>query len=176
MNTIYKYFLLAMGTPMTAKDIRPKFVSECKTCKTAPTTDVKIRKGAVSSRIIDKDKNALIGATIQNLSAKNRGVIAFGVISDVNGHFAINAQAQDDIEISFVGLKTLRYKANQIPKLIIMQEDVQQIDDVVVVAPKKTEKVSVVPSLKNKVDNSSFWFWVAVFGLAGLAIWQTNKK
>ena len=76
-----------------------------------------------------KDQNGepVIGANVLVKGTTN------GVITDVDGKFALQTTEKDVLEISFLGYKTQEVKASSKPITIILQEDAELLDEVVVI-------------------------------------------
>ena len=176
MNKLLRMQLIVDGqglaAPITAKDVRPKALSECTLCNTGKLITI---KGKIYTA---EDKQPLVGATIANFSAKKRGVVSWGTTSMTDGSYSMEVYPNDDIEISYVGLKTIRLKANKLPSAIFMQESIDQLEGVTVFAPKVMSKVTVQPSLNKKVDKSNTWLWIGLLSLllAGGAYYFDNQK
>ncbi len=87
-----------------------------------------MQSGTVKGQIVDANGEPVIGASIQ---VKGTGT---GVISDINGNFAVNAASNATLVVSFIGYKTqeiaLKGKTNV---SITLQEDAELLDEVVVV-------------------------------------------
>ena len=104
--------------------------------------------------------------------------MSWGTTSMTDGSYSMEVYPNDDIEISYVGLKTIRLKANKLPSAIFMQESIDQLEGVTVFAPKVMPKVTVQPSLNKKVDKSNTWLWIGLLSLllAGGAYYFDNQK
>ncbi len=63
-----------------------------------------------------------------------------GTTPDSNGLFELAASHNDEIRISFVGYKTISVKASELPKLIELQEKVEQLDEIIITAKKPSKK------------------------------------
>ncbi|MFK8294814.1 carboxypeptidase-like regulatory domain-containing protein [Capnocytophaga canimorsus] len=146
MKKIIKYQMLGLGAP-TAQDLRPTAVSECKSCQ-------KKMQGKIFS---SDDNQPLLGAHIIN---KTRNT---GTTSAMDGSYSIVAAPSDDIEISFMGFKTVRGKAAAIPAIIHLNVNIEELDGVTV-SPQK--KVGVRPSLNEKIKKNKKWIWLGLLALA----------
>ncbi len=80
----------------------------------------------VTGKIVDDMGEGIPSAHIFN-ATKNSGDI-----SDSNGVFALEADPNDDIEVSFVGFKTVKTKAKNLGKTIQMMLDTQVLPEVIV--------------------------------------------
>lgn len=83
--------------------------------------------GKVKGTITDATGMPVIGAAVKEKGTSN------GVVSDVDGNFALEVGANATLEISYIGYKTLEVKASQQPMNITMVEDAEMLDEVVVV-------------------------------------------
>lgn len=63
-----------------------------------------------------------------------------GTTPDSNGLFELPASHNDEIRTSFVGYKTISVKASELPKLIELQENVEQLDEIIITAKKTSKK------------------------------------
>jgi TonB-linked SusC/RagA family outer membrane protein len=80
----------------------------------------------VTGTIVDKEGQPIIGATVK---VNGTGT---GTITDVNGHFSINAKSGNLIEISSIGFKTQKVSADKRSLNITLEEDNSLLDEVVV--------------------------------------------
>lgn len=69
----------------------------------------------------------LIGVSVKVVGTTN------GTITDLDGNFTLKCNASDELEVSYVGYKTLRMKAQNNLK-IILEEDATELGEVVVTA------------------------------------------
>lgn len=83
--------------------------------------------GKVKGTITDATGMPVIGAAVKEKGTSN------GVVSDIDGNFALEVGANATLEISYIGYKTLEVKASQQPMNITMVEDAEMLDEVVVV-------------------------------------------
>lgn len=97
----------------------------------------------ITGRVVDKDGFALIGVTV---TLKSRPSV--GVATDVNGAYSINCNANDVLVFSYVGFLTQERIAGEIDKMaIVLEEDVQTLDELQVVAFGVQKKESIVSSI-----------------------------
>lgn len=97
--------------------------------KSVPITTTQKKNKIVNGKVIDKDtKKSIAGATILILNSTN------GAITDNNGNFSLNVQVGDEIEVSFVGMVTLKkiIGENDTNFVIEIKKDEMNIEDVVV--------------------------------------------
>ena len=91
---------------------------------------------------MDGQGDALIGVAVRNLTTST------GVITDIDGFYAIEAQKGEILEFSYVGYNTVKKEvANSFSISIVMTEDVQSLDEVVVVGMGTQRKASVIGSI-----------------------------
>ena len=80
----------------------------------------------VKGRIIDEMGEGIIGASVIEKGTTN------GVVTDIDGNFALTVDATSTLQISFIGYKTIEERAA--PSMnITLHEDKQLLDEVVVV-------------------------------------------
>ena len=97
----------------------------------------------ISGVVTDAD-GALAGATVK-VKGANKAVVA-----DVNGRFSLEADAQDVLEVSFIGYSTKEVPvAGRAQFEIYMEEAVKAIDEVVVVGYGTMRKSDFTGSLSN---------------------------
>ena len=87
----------------------------------------------------------VIGAAVKEKGTSN------GVVSDIDGNFALEVGANATLEISYIGYKTLEVKASQKPMNITMVEDAEVLDEVVVVgygSQRKSDLTGGITSVK----------------------------
>jgi TonB-linked SusC/RagA family outer membrane protein len=82
----------------------------------------------VSGTVVDQSGEPIIGANVLEKGTTN------GVITDIDGNFAINASANATLEISFIGYITESVKVTgSQPVRVALKEDAQSLEEVVVV-------------------------------------------
>jgi len=99
---------------------------------------------SVSGTVKDKNGEPLIGVSIQI-----KGKTTQGTITDLNGKFSINAQADATLILSYVGYDKQLIPANKAFLDVIMQENSKNLDDVVVVGYGTVKKSDVTGSLSS---------------------------
>ncbi|GET46905.1 carboxypeptidase-like regulatory domain-containing protein [Capnocytophaga felis] len=154
----YQIGIIGLGFSGTAQDLRPKAVSECESTK---------KNNAMTGKIFDDEKLPLPGVHVINRTKRT------GTTTGDNGAYKLEAQPNDDIEISHIGFKTVKAKAKDVPSLIYMIEDIMELEGVTV-TPKK--KVFVKPSLNQKVSKNKTWMWLVILGLAAFGTYQYFKE
>lgn len=99
-------------------------------------------KQQIKGQVLDGQGDALIGVAVRNLTTST------GVITDIDGFYAIEAQKGEILEFSYVGYNTVKKEvANSSSISIVMTEDVQSLDEVVVVGMGTQRKASVIGSI-----------------------------
>lgn len=110
----------------------------------------------VSGTVTDVKGDAVIGATVK---VKGGGSGA-SAITDIDGHFTVNASENATLTVSYIGYKTQDVPVNGRRQLnIVLNEDNEMLDELVVVGygtMKKSDLTGSVASLGSKdINNSS---------------------
>ena len=101
------------------------------------------QKVKFSGRVVDPDGFPLPGVSIQV-----KGQTGIGVMTDVEGQYAIECLPTDVLMYSYIGFQTLEKVAGDIDRVTItLQEEISELSEVVVVAFGKQKKESVVSSI-----------------------------
>lgn len=98
----------------------------------------------VSGTVLDESGEPLIGCTVR---LKNGSM---GTVTDVDGHFQLQAPKGSTLTFSFIGYKTLAMRVASMMK-IVMKEETQMFDEVVVVGygtMKRSDITGAVASVK----------------------------
>ena len=103
---------------------------------------------------------------IANLTQKNKGTS-----TDDKGRYSLVANPADEIQFSHISLKTKRMLFRDIPNVLVMDENVQELNEVVV-TPKKVE---VTPSNNSKIKKAGNWLFWGVL-LSGVLFFTKDKK
>lgn len=104
--------------------------------------------GKVQGTVVDGSGEPVIGATVKVKGGKG------GTITDLDGHFSLEAPRGATIEISYIGYKSQEVKATSSNLQITMQEDSKQLNDVVVVGYGTMRKKDLTGSvIQIKPDN-----------------------
>ena len=99
-------------------------------------------KQQIKGQVLDGQGDALIGVAVRNLTT------AVGVITDIDGFYAIEAQKGEILEFSYVGYNTVKKEVGNSSSIsLVMTEDVQSLDEVVVVGMGTQRKASVIGSI-----------------------------
>ena len=93
-------------------------------------------KLSIQSKIVDAKGQPLIGVSILEKGTTN------GSITDLEGNFTLSVSPSAQLELSYVGYKTLLISAKSVTNKIVMAEDTEVLDEVVVTALgiKRSEK------------------------------------
>lgn len=96
----------------------------------------------IRGQVIDaSSQEALIGVTVKEVGSNS------GTVTDLDGNYTLKVKAGANIEFSYVGYKTVIYKAGNVPALVKLQEDSKLIDEVVVVGFGTQKKVNLTGSV-----------------------------
>ena len=101
-------------------------------------------KQQIKGQVLDGQGVALIGVAVRNLTTST------GVITDLDGFYAIEAHKGETLEFSYVGYNTVKKEVGASASIsIVMTEDVQALDEVVVVGMGTQRKASVIGSISS---------------------------
>lgn len=81
---------------------------------------------SISGVIMDSNEEPIIGATILEVGTTN------GTTSNYDGIFSLNVKQESTIQISFIGYESLKFKADNLPSKIVLQENATELSDLVV--------------------------------------------
>ena len=97
-----------------------------------------IAKGTV----VDSKGEPIIGATVKIKDGTT------GTITDFDGNFVINTNADSVVEISFIGYKSVEMKASQLKDIqIVLKDDTEVLDEVVVVGYGSQKKETLTGAI-----------------------------
>ena len=99
---------------------------------------------SVSGTVKDKNGEPLIGVSIQI-----KGNTTQGTITDLNGKFSINTQADATLILSYVGYNIQLIPATQAFLDVVMQENSENLNEVVVIGYGTQRKGDVTSSVSN---------------------------
>ena len=94
-----------------------------------------------SGKIIDKNNNPLIGATIQSKSNINNAVI-----SDENGNFKISLQENKVVIVKFMGFTTVEFTLLETKNIIVLKENDEILEEIVISASREIQTRKEVPA------------------------------
>lgn len=112
-----------------------------------------INAGQASILSTSQTKNTLVKGTVKDVSGEPligvsvsvKGKSGIGTITDINGNFSIQCDANDALVFSYIGYATLEFPVNGKSSLSIsMKEDTKVLDEVIVVGYGTTTRKSAV--------------------------------
>lgn len=112
-----------------------------------------INAGQASILSTSQTKNTLVKGTVKDasgdpligVSVSVKGKSGIGTITDINGNFSIQCDANDTLVFSYIGYATLEFPVNGKSSLSIsMKEDTKVLDEVIVVGYGTTTRKSAV--------------------------------
>ena len=112
-----------------------------------------INAGQASILSTSQTKNTLVKGTVKDASGEPligvsvsvKGKSGIGTITDINGNFSIQCDANDTLVFSYIGYATLEFPVNGKSSLSIsMKEDTKVLDEVIVVGYGTTARKSAV--------------------------------
>lgn len=112
-----------------------------------------INAGQASILGTSQTKNTLVKGTVKDASGEPligvsvsvKGKSGIGTITDINGNFSIQCDANDTLVFSYIGYATLEFPVNGKSSLSIsMKEDTKVLDEVIVVGYGTTTRKSAV--------------------------------
>lgn len=111
---------------------------------TPPTQSQSVTQSStiIKGQIVDAEGEPIVGATVVELGTTR------GTVTDIDGNFTINSNANAKLRISYVGYKTVETKAANGMK-VVMQNDNAQLDEIVVVGYGQQKKVNLTGSVTN---------------------------
>ena len=105
-----------------------------------------LAQGTITGTVNDEAGEPIIGASIKVMGTKT------GAITDFNGNFSVQADANSTLQISYIGYITATVKANGRNNItVVLKEDAQTLNDVVVIGygvQKKSDLTGAVASVK----------------------------
>ena len=107
------------------------------------------RSKKVSGRVVDKNGEPIIGATIAERGTTN------GTITNFDGNFTLTISEDSKLDISYIGYKSVHLSNISDKRLsVILHEDTQTLDELVVVGygtQKKVNLTGAVETISNEV-------------------------
>ena len=105
-----------------------------------------LAQGTITGTVNDEAGEPIIGASVKVQGAKT------GAITDFNGNFSVQADANSTLVISYIGYTSATVKVNGRNNITVtLKEDAQTLNDVVVIGygvQKKSDLTGAVASLK----------------------------
>ena len=113
-----------------------------------------LAQGTITGTVNDESGEPIIGASVKVQGTKT------GAITDFNGNFSVQADANSTLQISYIGYITATVKANGRNNItVVLKEDAQTLNDVVVIGygvQKKSDLTGAVASVKgDEIKNLS---------------------
>ena len=113
-----------------------------------------LAQGTITGTVNDESGEPIIGASVKVQGTKT------GAITDFNGNFSVQADANSTLQISYIGYITATVKANGRNNITVtLKEDAQTLNDVVVIGygvQKKSDLTGAVASVKgDEIKNLS---------------------
>lgn len=99
------------------------------------------QKQTVNGKVLDREGNPVTGATVLEKGTNN------GVITDIDGNFALNADKNSVLTISFIGYNTAEVSAAKASGTIYLDEEMKGIDEVVVIGYGTTRRKEITGSV-----------------------------
>jgi TonB-linked SusC/RagA family outer membrane protein len=121
---------LLSGTGLSYKQVNNSIIIQ----EAKPVNKQTPRQQQVTGKVTDEQGIAIPGASVKVKGTNN------GVITDANGRFSINAEANDILVFSFIGYVSIEQRAGNAEINISLKPDVGTLDAVVVVGYGTTTK------------------------------------
>ena len=118
----------------------------------------------ISGTVVDAENQPIIGASVIAVGTHN------GTVTDLNGHFSLNAQKGTPLQISYIGFKTVTVKGSA-KTHVVMQEENNTLNEVVAIGygSVKRKDVTTAVSTVSAEDLSTRPIVSAVQGMQGKA-------
>lgn len=108
------------------------------------------QKKLITGSVVDEKNEPIVGAYIQNLALKA------GTITDVDGKFSFNAEVGSEIQVSFIGYTTQRFKVSEKSVYaIVLTENTTALNEVVITGYGGKQNQATVTSSISKIDNKA---------------------
>ncbi len=98
---------------------------------------------SVQGTVTDENGEAMIGVSVLVKGTST------GVITDLDGNFALSAPSGSTLVFSYIGYKTLEKKVTGTEMKVSLSPDTEILDEVVVIAYGQQKKVTVTGSVSN---------------------------
>ena len=167
MKSIYKY---SLGAPADLPNLSP-------TVKALPCCGNEAQKVMVGT-VIDADtQQVLYEAVVRNLTQKTYGLLGS------NGKYQLAADPEDDIQITYVGYKTFKAKAKDVPQVLVLKYTSEELEGVTVCGncqKNERKKTEVVKStdFNSKLKKYKKWIWLLIAAgvIGGGAYYYYNNQ
>ena len=100
---------------------------------------------SVQGTVTDENGEAMIGVSVLVKGTST------GVITDLDGNFALSASSGSTLVFSYIGYKTLEKKVTGTEMKVSLSPDTEILDEVVVIAYGQQKKVTVTGSFSNVI-------------------------
>jgi iron complex outermembrane receptor protein len=151
VETVLGKVLAGTGATYKISNRQIIIVSNKEDKKTSSTIQSEGNSTSIQGTVLDDENKPMAGVTIRLKGGK------IGAVSNMEGHFSINAAANSTLLFSTVGYQTEEVAINNQTNLkVMMRVDAQLMDEVVVVgygAVKKSDLTGSVSALKTKDFN-----------------------
>lgn len=97
----------------------------------------------VKSKVLDEKGIPVIGATVLVEGTTT------GTVTDIDGNFSLKASANSIVSISYIGYKTVKFKANTTPSIVRLSEDSEKLEEVVVVGYGTVKRANLTGAVSN---------------------------
>ena len=115
----------------------------------APRDAGKGVKHSIRGKVVDDKGESVIGS---NIKVKGENI---GCVTDINGNFALDADDNSTLEVSYVGYLTQIVPVKGRNRLnIVMKEDLQGLDEVVVVGYGTQKKINLTGAVTSVTDKA----------------------
>ncbi len=95
---------------------------------------------SIKGKVLDENGTPIIGATI----IVNDGASTRGALSDIDGTFSINAKADEELIVSFLGYSEVSVKVGTRSYIEVrMEEDIDELEEVVVVGYGEQRRANI---------------------------------
>lgn len=108
------------------KDFRKSFALMLVMALTSISLSALAAPVSISGRVIDANGDPLIGVNITEVGTQN------GAITDIDGVFAITAEKNATLSVTYIGYRTQEVHAHN-GMTVMLREDTQVLDEVVAV-------------------------------------------
>ena len=95
----------------------------------------------VTGSVTDVEGEPLIGASVVD---KNKP--GTGVVTDIDGRYAISIEKGSTLQVSYVGFQTEEFKVTSTRKDFVLKEETSGLNEVVVTGFARQKKISVIGS------------------------------
>lgn len=98
------------------------------------------RRVTVTGRVVDKNGDPVIGATVMQKGTSN------GTVTDIDGQYSFEAPIGSELEISYIGFLPQQIKAGSNSQ-IVLSDDIKSLEEVVVIGYGTQKKANLTGSV-----------------------------